>query len=60
MQDRMTTATHSAWRSDTPPTNRVLEVWFYNAPILATFDGHLWRTCDGAELPGVTHWRVAK
>jgi hypothetical protein len=46
-----------AWRNDTPPSGKVVEVWFMTAAILAVYDGSTWRTADGQHLIGVTHWR---
>jgi hypothetical protein len=46
------------WRSDTPPLLRTLEVWWVNTIILAYHDGQVYRTLEGTELPGITHWRA--
>ena len=46
------------WRTDTPPTNKPVEVWYWNAVMLAYYDGKVWRTLDSRlELGGVTQWR---
>lgn len=45
------------WTKDTPPTNTIVEVWYVNAIILAYHDAQVWRTADGQQLIGVTHWR---
>ena len=46
------------WRNDAPPTNKPVEIWYWNAVILAYHDGHVWRTLDSRlSLDGVTHWR---
>lgn len=48
------------WRSDAPPVNRVVEVWYINTVMLAVWDGAGWRTTEGAALGGVSHWRVKR
>ena len=48
------------WRNDTPPVNTPFEVWWVNTIILAYHDGHAFRTMEGAELPGITYWRIRK
>lgn len=46
------------WRNDQAPVNAVVEVWYLNQVMLATWDGQAWRTIDNRqELHGVTHWR---
>lgn len=50
--------TRRAWRTDTPPVGRVVEVWLLVAVVLARFDGAAWRDEAGRVLAGpVTHWR---
>ena len=46
------------WRSDAPPKDRVVEIWYVNTVILAVWGGDCWRTTEGTELSGVSHWRV--
>ena len=46
-----------AWQSGNPPTGKVVEVWFINSIILATWNGSEWLTADGDKLEGVSHWR---
>lgn len=48
-------ATH-AWRTDSPPQNHVVEVWYLSAVILAVWRGD-WFTPEGQQLTEVTHWR---
>lgn len=46
------------WRTDAPQVGVVLEVWYVNTVLLATWDGAAWRTIDDRrELVNVTHWR---
>lgn len=46
------------WRTDAPPAETVVEVRHLVGVILAVWRGGVWRTTEGAPLPGVTHWRV--
>jgi hypothetical protein len=52
--------TGGGWRSDAPPVNRVVEVWYVNTVILAVWDGQGWRTSEGMALRDVSHWRVSR
>lgn len=45
------------WSTGLPPAGHVVEVWYWNAIILATWDGARWKTLDGQAIDGVTHWR---
>lgn len=45
------------WQKDTPPRDRVVEVWNVNSIILAVWDGRSWKTTEGAPLMGVVYWR---
>ena len=45
------------WRNDAPPINTPVEIWYWNTIILAYYDGKEYRTMEGTEIVGVTHWR---
>lgn len=47
----------AGWRNDKPTVGAVVEVWYSNQVILATWDGKEWKTVDGAPLWGISHWR---
>lgn len=49
----------SAWNTCQPPTGVVVEVYYWGVQqwIDAYWDGHQWRTTEGAPLSEVTHWR---
>ncbi len=47
----------NGWKTEQPPVNHVVEVWYYNAIILAVWDGKRWKTVDGALIDGISHWR---
>lgn len=49
---------HTAWRTDKPDTERVVEVWYLTAVVLAIWTGAWWRRADDHSiLFDVTHWR---
>lgn len=49
------------WRNDTPPTNTVVEVWFWTEIRRARYDGERWRDVEtGAMLQGAFWWRHAR
>jgi hypothetical protein len=52
----MRTPTHK-WHEGTPTNDRVVEVWYSNTCILATWDGSTWRTLEGTPIHGVAWWR---
>lgn len=46
------------WRNDTPPTNTVVEVWFWTEIRRARFDGARWRDAyTDTVLYNVIWWR---
>lgn len=45
------------WIGGFPPTEQVVEAWYWHTIILAYYDGKTWRTADGQAIDGVTHWR---
>lgn len=47
-----------AWRTDAPQVGAIVEVWHMTTVILATWDGHGWRTTEGQPLAYITHWRA--
>jgi len=58
MNDRMTTATQSYWRKDTPDPGIEYEVWFHNGYRDAVCRNGQWYDArTGSWLPAVTHWR---
>lgn len=56
MNARLVRAT--AWRSDAPPVDVVVEVWAWLGVALAVWNGTEWRTTEGQLLRYVSHWRA--
>lgn len=57
MSARAAVQVGGGWRTDAAPVGQVVEVWYINSIILATFDGREWHTVDGSRLSLVSHWR---
>ncbi len=47
---------------DFPPAGTVVEVWWINTVLKATYDhtAHEWRSEAGTVLEGITHWRMIR
>jgi len=51
----------TAWRTDKPPQDLYVWVWFGTVQVMAYWSGRTWRdAATGAVLRDVTHWRAVE